>query len=93
MGSKRLLDWIARVRMENVMGGLLENSREYQQALKGQDEALKKMEEAVEGMEQRKMVDRAISAANYCGAVYSTMAYKQGFRDGVKLMSELKKGA
>lgn len=93
MGSKRLLDWIARVRMENVMGGLLENNREYQRALKGQDEAVERMEEVVGGMEQRKMVDRAISAVNYCGAVYGAMAYKQGFRDGIKLMSELKKGA
>ena len=35
---------------------------------------------------QKAVVDRAISAANNCGAV----AYELGLQDGIKLMSELK---
>lgn len=40
--------------------------------------------------EQGHIIDRAISAANDCGAAYGAVAYKLGLQDGIKLMSELK---
>lgn len=39
--------------------------------------------------EQNKVVDKAISAANASGAAYGAVAYRQGFNDGIKLMSEV----
>lgn len=38
---------------------------------------------------QWRAADRAISASNALGAEYGRAAYEQGFRDGVKLISEL----
>ena len=37
------------------------------------------------------MVDKAISAANASGAAYGATAYRQGFYDGITLMSEVKR--
>lgn len=35
------------------------------------------------------MVDKAISAANASGAAYGATAYRQGFYDGIELVSEV----
>ena len=35
------------------------------------------------------MVDKAISATNASGAAYGATAYRQGFYDGVELVSEI----
>lgn len=66
-------------------------SRAYKDTLKQQDEAFDRLGKAGLSGEQKTIVDRAISAANDCGAVYGAVAYRLGLRDGIKLMSELKK--
>lgn len=38
---------------------------------------------------QWQLVDRAISSANALGSEYGRVAYRQGFQDGIKLVSEL----
>lgn len=40
--------------------------------------------------EQKSIVDKAISAANDCGAVYGTVAYRLGLHDGIRLTSEIR---
>ena len=40
--------------------------------------------------EQKSIVDKAISAANDCGAVYGAVAYRLGLHDGIRLMSEIR---
>ncbi len=40
---------------------------------------------------QRLAIDRVITANNECSAEYGRIAYRQGFQDAVKLISELKK--
>ena len=41
--------------------------------------------------EQRKAVDRVITAYNQCGAAYGAAAYRFGMEDSVRLLRELGK--
>ena len=66
-------------------------SRAYKDTLKRLDKAFDRLDKAGLNKEQKSVVDRAISAANDCGATYGTVAYELGFQDGIKLMSELRK--
>ena len=38
---------------------------------------------------QEAVVDRAISTTNNCGTIYGMAAYRQGFKDGVRVTHEL----
>lgn len=40
--------------------------------------------------EQNEIVQKLLSKTNASGALYGQIAYKYGFRDGVKLMCEIK---
>ena len=37
-----------------------------------------------------KVIDKVLSTANNCGAVYGAIAYRQGLYDGIELVAELK---
>ena len=38
---------------------------------------------------QEAVVDRAISTTNNCGTIYGMAAYRQGFKDGIRVIHEL----
>ena len=91
MGTRdgNLLDILMEERIHKGLDKALNDNELYQSAQKEVDEAISELEKAGLNREQNKVVDRAISAANYSGAAYGATAYKQGFYDGVGLMSEV----
>lgn len=87
--EKNLLDILAEERMHNGLENVLSDNELYQSAQKEIDEAINELEKAGLSRDQSKVVDKAISATNACGAAYGATAYKQGLYDGIKLMAEV----
>ena len=85
-----LLDILVKTRTVKALDEAVEKSSAYQETLKRQDKAFDELDKASLSREQKAIVDRAISAANECGATYGSVAYELGLQDGIKLMSELK---
>ncbi len=85
-----LLDLLVRVRTHKALDRAVGESKSYQYTLKQQDEAFDRLDKAGLSREQKTIVDRAISAANDCGAVYGAVAYRLGLQDGIRLVSEVK---
>lgn len=86
MQKEKILDILVKTRTVKALDEAVEKSNAYQETLKRQDKAFDALDKAGLSREQKDIVDRAISAANDCGAV----AYELGLQDGIKLMSELK---
>lgn len=87
--KENLLDILMEERIHKDLEKALNDNELYQSAQKEVDEAINELEEAGLSREQNKVVDKAISAANASGAAYGATAYRQGFYDGIKLMSEV----
>ncbi|MBD5522349.1 MAG: hypothetical protein HDR03_14185 [Lachnospiraceae bacterium] len=87
--EKNLLDIIAEERIHKGLENVLNDNELYQTVQKEVDEAINELEKAGLSRDQNKVVDKAISATNACGAAYGATAYKQGLYDGIKLMSEV----
>lgn len=90
-GKENLLDILMEERIHKGLEKVLDDSELYQSAQKEVDEAINELEEAGLSREQNKVVDKAISAANASGAAYGATAYRQGFYDGIALLSEVKR--
>ncbi len=88
--NDNLLDILVKARTGNALDEAVGKSIAYQEILKRQDKAFDTLDRAGLSSEQRTIVDRAVSAANECGAAYGAAAYELGLHDGIKLMSELK---
>lgn len=88
--KNNLLDILIKTRTVKALDKAVRKSRDYKDTLKRQDKAFDRLDKAELSGEQKSIVDRAISAANDCGAIYGAVAYELGLRDGIKLMSELK---
>ncbi|MBO5032988.1 MAG: hypothetical protein J6D08_14120 [Lachnospiraceae bacterium] len=86
---ERLLDALARERIDHALEMVLITDSHYQSTVKRQDAAVDQIDNIGLTSKQFTVVDRALSAANQCGAVYGAVAYKQGLKDGVKLAAEL----
>lgn len=91
MQKEKILDILVKTRTVKALDEAVEKSNAYQETLKRQDKAFDALDKARLSREQKDIVDRAISAANDCGAAYGAVAYELGLQDGIKLMSELKK--
>ncbi len=89
MKEEKILDLLAKDRIENALNEALKKEPEYQELLVEQETAFNRMGEFILDEGQEKAIDRAISATNDCGTVYGVVAYKQGFRDGVQLACEV----
>ena len=91
MGTRdgNLLDILLEERIHKGLEKALNDNELYQSAQKEVDEAISELEKAGLNREQNKVVDKAISATNSSGAAYGATAYKQGFYDGVELVSEI----
>lgn len=90
MQKEKILDILVKTRTVKALDEAVEKSNAYQETLKRQDKAFDALDKAGLSREQKDIVDRAISAANDCGAAYGAVAYELGLQDGIKLMSELK---
>lgn len=89
MRKEKLLDIIIAKRTEKALDRILENNREYQAALKEQDEAFRRLDQ-IKSDEIRKAISKALDANNNCGAIYGEAGYKLGLRDGLRLALELR---
>ena len=83
-----LLDVLMEERIHKGLEKALNDNELYKSAQKEVDEAINELEKAGFSREQNKVVDKAISAANASGAAYGATAYRQGFNDGIKLISK-----
>ena len=88
--KEKILDILVKTRTVKALDEAVDKSSAYQETLKRQDKAFDTLDKAGLSKEQKAIVDRAISAANECGATYGAVAYELGLQDGIKLMSELK---
>lgn len=89
--KENLLDILIEERIHKGLEKALNDNELYQSAQKEVDEAINELENAGLSREQNKVVDKAISAANASGAAYGATAYRQGFYDGIALLSEVKR--
>lgn len=87
--KEEILDILVSEQME-TLEDIASGDEEYQTVRKEQMEAFKKLEQMGLTDDQRAVLDDVISKANRSGAVYGKIAFKQGLKDGAKLMSELK---
>ena len=89
MGS--ILELLVRIRTYKALDRAASKNRHYRSALKRQDKAFSALDNAGLSKEQRLIVDRAITATNECGTAYGEAAYRLGFCDNKRLISELEK--
>ena len=89
--TKRLLDLLVRLRTYKALDRAAEKNRYYRATLKEQDKAYDELQKAGLDREQKRIVDRALSALNANGAAYGKAAYRLGLHDGIQLMSEVNK--
>lgn len=87
--KQEILDILMSERME-ALEDIASGDEEYQAVRKEQMEAFEKLEQMGLTDAQREAIDDIISKVNRSGAVYGKIAFKQGLKDGAKLMSELK---
>ena len=86
-----LLEHFFEERRFSSLEEALETNDDYQNALKTCSEELDKLKQCGLDNEQKKAVDKALSATNAVGSEYGTAAYRLGFHDARKLMLELLK--
>lgn len=87
--KREILDSLMSERME-VLEDIANGDEEYQAVRKELLEAFKNLDQMGLSDDQRAVVDDVVSKVNRSGAVYGKIAFKQGVKDGAKLMSELK---
>lgn len=87
--KEEILNILVCERMEAIEN-IASEDEEYQTVRKEQMEAFGKLEQMGLTDDQRAVIDDIVSKANASGAVYGKIAFKQGLKDGAKLMSELK---
>ncbi len=88
--SENLLDLFVKTRTVKALDKAVGKSSVYQNTLKLQDRAFDQLDKAGLSKEQSAIVDKAISAANDCGAAYGAVAYRLGLQDGIRLAFEIK---
>lgn len=89
MRKEKLIDIIVSKRTEKALDRIIDTNKEYQAALKEQDEAFRKLDQ-IRSNREKKIISRALDANNHCGAVYGKEAYRLGLQDGLRLAIELR---
>lgn len=84
------MEILVNERMFTVLETALDSSIDYQEAVKAERKAYKKLKKANLNDRQKALLDRVIDTSNHSNSIYGTIAYSQGFQDGMKLLSELK---
>ena len=89
MKENGILENIAARRTMADLDEILKKDKVYQRALMEEQEASDQMEVLKFTVDQKKAVDRIITAYNQCGAAYGAAAYRFGMEDSVRLLREL----
>ncbi len=89
MKKNRLLDIIAAHRTVTDLDEILKKDKYYQEALAKEQAASDIMDSLNLTTEQKKAVDRVITAYNECGAAYGAVAYRFGMEDGIRVRMEM----
>ncbi len=89
MKKNGLLEIIAAHRTMDDLDALLQKDKDYQEALAEEKSASEQMEAVGLTNEQKKAVDRVITAYNHCGAAYGAVAYRFGMEDGIRVRMEM----
>lgn len=90
MKKEKLLDILVKERVHGALENALNYSNIYKLAKIEHDKACKALDEASLDKRQDKAVDKVLSTANHCSAMYGEIAYRQGLDDGIRLMLELR---
>ena len=91
MKENGLLEIIGAHRTMNDLEEILKKDKYYQEAMVEEQRTSDIMDSLNLTSEQRKAVDRVITAYNQCGAAYGAVAYRFGMEDGVRLCVEMEK--
>ncbi len=89
MKGNGLLEIIAAYRTVADLDELLKRDKYYQNALEEERSASDIMDSLNFTSEQKKAVDRVITAYNECGAAYGAVAYRFGMEDGIRVRMEM----
>lgn len=89
MEKNGLLEIIAAHRTVADLDELLKTDKYYQDALEEEQAASDIMDSLKLTTEQKKAVDRVITAYNECGAAYGAAAYRFGMEDGIRVRMEM----
>lgn len=89
MEKDGLLEIIASHRSGDDLDEVVRKDKDYQEALENQQEAFDALEELHLTEEQKRVVERVITANNHTGAVYGAVAYRCGMEDGIRLRMEI----
>ncbi len=85
-----LLEDFLEKRMREALEPSSVSDEQYQEALKKQKESVKQLEECGLNKEQLEKVEQVILTSQTLNAEYGRAAYKQGYMDAYKLLTELK---
>ena len=91
MRKNGLLEIIAAHRTVADLDELLKVDKSYQEALTEEQVTSEIMDSLNLTSEQKKVVDRVITAYNECGAAYGAVAYRFGMEDGIRARMEMEK--
>ena len=89
MEKNGLLEIIAVHRTATDLDKILKTDKYYQDALEEEQAASDIMDNLNLTAEQKKAVDRVITAYNECGAAYGAVAYRFGMEDGIRVRMEM----
>lgn len=89
MEKNGLLEIIAAHRTLKDLDELIKKDEYYQEALAEEQSASDIMDSLSLTSEQKKAVDRIITAYNECGAAYGAAAYRFGMEDGIRVRMEM----
>lgn len=87
--EESLLEDFFEKRINTALKAALISSISYQTTLKRQNESISRLEKCGLSMEQKSEVEEALSASQALNTEYGRQAYKQGFSDAHKLLTEL----
>lgn len=89
MRDDKLLDILCGERLGGALEASLKNSDRYNKAEKEANKKLEKTFKVGLNKKQKIAIDEALMAYDQSNAEYGREAYIQGFRDGVRLLTEV----
>lgn len=87
--KNNLLNYLWGERIHGALEAALQQDKDFQKATQISNSEQDNLDTIGLSSEQTKAVDRVISANNAAGTEYGRVAYRQGFSDSLKLLSEL----
>ena len=86
-----LLEKLGQQRIDNALEQTIRKCKRYHRAVRKADETLDYALGLSMNNNQKSAIDNVALAYNHCGAEYGRVAYFQGLRDGIRLMSEIRR--